>query len=364
MSLRYMSHVWETSPYQGTRFILHLAFASESNDEGYCRPSHFRICERLKRSNSQVWRLIQAMVRDRTIQILEVGTGQETTQYLLPPLPDVYWLDGEGSRPRDPRDRAHATPGIAPTRPKEEEEEDKSLINTSSSSSDLRDRAHATPGIAPTRPLEFAEGAIIRRLLESIGTPNRLVSDIRLLRPDLALVDLLSEIARCYDTKSKVKLPGMIAPMNIKAGDNPGSVYRNPEAWRKHIPDVVLQFAGLCSRCFTPVCQCEPDPVPEEETLTPSTEEIPGPFDQVWKQLKILMLNDCYSSGPEWVRRIRRLEQMAIYSIDRENGSAKVTIAVEDDQVGEWAIERFKETMERFLVGILDCQTEVIFDVL
>jgi hypothetical protein len=151
--------------------------------------------------------------------------------------------------------------------------------------------------------------------------------------------------------------------MNIKAGDNPGSIYHNPEAWRKHIPDVVLQFSGLCSRCFNPVCQCEKEPDPEGETSDPSADEVVGPHDHIWKQLKVLMLDGC--SGTDWILRQKRLDDMWIYSVDREdNGSAKVTIAVSDIQTGEWAIERFKGTMERFLVGILDCQTEVIFNVL
>ena len=39
MSIRWISHVWQKSPYKGEHLLLHLALADFDNDEGEDLPS-------------------------------------------------------------------------------------------------------------------------------------------------------------------------------------------------------------------------------------------------------------------------------------------------------------------------------------
>ena len=39
MSVRWISYVWESSPFKGERLLLHLALADFANDEGECWPA-------------------------------------------------------------------------------------------------------------------------------------------------------------------------------------------------------------------------------------------------------------------------------------------------------------------------------------
>lgn len=77
MSVRWISQVWQSSPYKGERLLLHLALADFANDEGICWPSHSTLARKARCSNNWVRLSITQMVRDGLVEIVEpAGAGR------------------------------------------------------------------------------------------------------------------------------------------------------------------------------------------------------------------------------------------------------------------------------------------------
>ena len=77
MSVRWISQVWQTSPYKGERLLLHLALADFASDEGICWPSHSTLARKARCSVNWVRLSIAQMVRDDLVEIVEpAGAGR------------------------------------------------------------------------------------------------------------------------------------------------------------------------------------------------------------------------------------------------------------------------------------------------
>ena len=77
MSVKWISHVWQSSPYRGERLLLHLALADFASDEGICWPSQSTLARKARCSVNWVRLSIAQMVRDDLIEIVEpAGAGR------------------------------------------------------------------------------------------------------------------------------------------------------------------------------------------------------------------------------------------------------------------------------------------------
>ena len=76
MSVRWIGHVWETSPYEGRRLLLHLALADFANDEGTCFPSQKTLALKARTTEAWVSVSVKQMIRDGLLEILERGGGR------------------------------------------------------------------------------------------------------------------------------------------------------------------------------------------------------------------------------------------------------------------------------------------------
>lgn len=76
MSIRWISHVWESSPYEGRRLLLHLALADFANDEGVCFPSQKTLALKARTTETWVGSTVRQMVKDGLLEIVERGNGR------------------------------------------------------------------------------------------------------------------------------------------------------------------------------------------------------------------------------------------------------------------------------------------------
>ena len=88
MSVRWISHVWETSPYEGRRLLLHLALADFANDEGTCFPSQKTLALKARTTEAWVSASVKQMTKDGLLEIVERGSGRgHRTTYRLRKAP-------------------------------------------------------------------------------------------------------------------------------------------------------------------------------------------------------------------------------------------------------------------------------------
>lgn len=76
MSIRWIAHVWETSPYEGRRLLLHLALADFASDEGMCFPSQKTLALKARTTEAWVSASVRQMVKDGLVEIVERGSGR------------------------------------------------------------------------------------------------------------------------------------------------------------------------------------------------------------------------------------------------------------------------------------------------
>lgn len=84
MSVRWITNVWEQSPYEGKRLLLHLALADFANDEGTCFPSQKTLANKARTTEAWVNVSIKQMVKDGYLEVVEKGSGRgNRTTYRL-----------------------------------------------------------------------------------------------------------------------------------------------------------------------------------------------------------------------------------------------------------------------------------------
>lgn len=76
MSVRWISFVWESSPYEGRRLLLHLALADFANDEGMCFPSQRTLALKARTTETWVAASVRQMIKDGLLEVLEKGNGR------------------------------------------------------------------------------------------------------------------------------------------------------------------------------------------------------------------------------------------------------------------------------------------------
>jgi predicted DNA-binding protein (MmcQ/YjbR family) len=76
MSVRWISRVWEESPYEGRRLLLHLALADFASDEGTCFPSQRTLALKARTTEQWVSTSIRQMVKDGLLEVVARGNGR------------------------------------------------------------------------------------------------------------------------------------------------------------------------------------------------------------------------------------------------------------------------------------------------
>ncbi len=208
------------------------------------------------------------------------------------------------------------------------------------------------------------------RLLHAAGITNGKVPKI--LAKDLALDDILAELARCYDPRSGVRRPEIIAPRHIVDGESPAATYRQPRAWQEHIPEAVLDAAGLGDWLEACIEQADRERVtelfPEEPGVQQRTPAAPRggpvpsphpPFDgpdevlQAWQvATNMLQMDMPKAAFDTWVRPAFLLTYEA---------PNVVVVGAPSTYARDWLANRLATTLQRTLSGILDEDVRVRF---
>lgn len=76
MSIRWINYVWEESPFDGRRLLLHLALADYANDEGVCFPSLKTLANKARCTETWCSLTIKQMVEEEWLEIVEQGRGR------------------------------------------------------------------------------------------------------------------------------------------------------------------------------------------------------------------------------------------------------------------------------------------------
>lgn len=89
-----MTWVWENSPYDGAKLLIHLALADWADDKGNCWPNQTKIASKARCTDRYVRQTIQNMVSDGILLVTHQGGGgpgdsnryQLTRRNTVPPL--------------------------------------------------------------------------------------------------------------------------------------------------------------------------------------------------------------------------------------------------------------------------------------
>ena len=125
MSVKWISHVLDHSPYRGTALLMHMVLADHANDDGLCWPSVSRLAKlcRIRKRRAQQ---ILDQLRDDGMYEAERRAGSSTLFHLLPVggeedcTPDLSTGEGDctqgvnQSAPRGEGDCTQGVKGIAP----------------------------------------------------------------------------------------------------------------------------------------------------------------------------------------------------------------------------------------------------------
>jgi hypothetical protein len=76
VSIKWMNYVWEESPYEGKKLLLHLALADYASDEGSCFPSQPTLAHKARVSRVWVRAAIKEMIADGLLSIEQIGVGR------------------------------------------------------------------------------------------------------------------------------------------------------------------------------------------------------------------------------------------------------------------------------------------------
>jgi hypothetical protein len=83
MSIKIMSLVWDTSPYEGKALLIHLSLADHANDEGICWPSQATLARKARCTERHVRSITRQMQADGWVEIVVESNGRDSHRYLL-----------------------------------------------------------------------------------------------------------------------------------------------------------------------------------------------------------------------------------------------------------------------------------------
>jgi len=257
-------------------------------------------------------------------------------------------------------DDTHVRGGVTPVSPESSFNHQLTLnkdleSSSSSSSSEKEGKTHD----------DDADDEELFKLLQAAGITanNRQM----LLEGSFLLADVLAELARCHDPGSKVQKPHVIVPMNLIKGDFPNATCYEATYWERHIPNAILDRAGLGEYVQEKVqeerdAKCVSYPHEEDEIpilggngKTLIAPDVPDKSLRAWQsaigQLQLEMPKAAFDT---WIR------DTELVSVD-EN---VFHIGVQNEYACNWLESRLSATINRLLTGFMNQETTVEFIVL
>lgn len=87
MSIRWIDHVWQHSPYSGERLLVHLALADTAHDDGRLWITQAHLAAKARCSVEWVRKTIKQMQDEGVLHVTEKGTRGRATVYALQEIP-------------------------------------------------------------------------------------------------------------------------------------------------------------------------------------------------------------------------------------------------------------------------------------
>jgi hypothetical protein len=89
VSIRWMTHVWDKSPYEGARLLIHLGMADHANETGWFFISQTSLAKKSRCSVEYVRQTVAKMISDCCVEIVKKGHSRgRATEYRLLKLPN------------------------------------------------------------------------------------------------------------------------------------------------------------------------------------------------------------------------------------------------------------------------------------
>lgn len=96
MSIRWMTHVWDKSPYDGARLLIHLGMADHANETGWFFISQSSLAKKSRCSVEYVRQTVAKMISDCSVEIVKKGHSKgRATEYRLLKLPNTVGVQND-----------------------------------------------------------------------------------------------------------------------------------------------------------------------------------------------------------------------------------------------------------------------------
>lgn len=100
MSIRWMTHVWDKSPYDGARLLIHLGMADHANETGWFFISQTSLAKKSRCSVEYVRQTVARMIQDGAVEIVKKGHSRgRATEYRLLKLPNTVGVNENDDPP-------------------------------------------------------------------------------------------------------------------------------------------------------------------------------------------------------------------------------------------------------------------------
>lgn len=95
-----MTHVWDKSPYDGARLLIHLGMADHANETGWFFISQTSLAKKSRCSVEYVRQTVARMIQDGAVEIVKKGHSRgRATEYRLLKLPNTVGVNENDDPP-------------------------------------------------------------------------------------------------------------------------------------------------------------------------------------------------------------------------------------------------------------------------
>lgn len=95
-----MTHVWDKSPYDGARLLIHLGMADHANETGWFFISQTSLAKKSRCSVEYVRQTVARMIQDGAVEIVKKGHSRgRATEYRLLKLPNTVGVSEDDDSP-------------------------------------------------------------------------------------------------------------------------------------------------------------------------------------------------------------------------------------------------------------------------
>lgn len=224
--------------------------------------------------------------------------------------------------------------------------ESESESEKSQSQSQSQRKEESSSSVLTSNPETFSTDAAAAEVtakltaLQISGVPTKYHKQIS-QDATISTADIWAELTRCFERKD-VRKPEIIMPMNLIKGERPAADYYDPDLWRSHIPNKILQAAGLLPDTIE---EQDEEVYPDKFVTTRIFSELHTEGAKVWASV----LDQLSSDVPRASFNAHLAESVAT-ALD----GSLLTVAVQSDASREWLEGRMSKTVSRLLIGLLN----------